>query len=83
MKPPLSDDSDPGASTGPLDALSLATRSARLVRLLKGEGLNRSTVEELLRPESLAVLKAVLTDRPFSGSEHGTHEDRCNQVDEP
>jgi len=43
-------------------------RSGRLVRLLKGEGLSKSTVEELLRPESLLALRGILTDR-LSGTE--------------
>ena len=75
MKPPRPDDVDPGATAGPLNDLSLAVRSGRLVRLLKGEGLNRSTVEELLRPESLTALRAILTDDLLSASERGTRED--------
>jgi hypothetical protein len=40
-------------------------RAGRLVPLLKGVGLNRSTIEELLRPESLSALRAILTDHLF------------------
>ena len=40
-------------------------RSRSLVSLLKGEGLNGSTLEALLRPESLAALKTVLNDQLF------------------
>ena len=62
MKPPPGDDIDTSAATGLLDELSLAVRDGRLVRLLKGEGLSKRTVEELLRPESALKLKAILTD---------------------
>ncbi len=62
MKPRLVKDLDTSAAAGPLDDLSLAVKEGRLVRLLKGEGLNKGTVEELLRPESALKLKAILTD---------------------
>jgi hypothetical protein len=35
----------------------------RLVALLRGEGLTKSTLQELLRPESVAKLRGILTDR--------------------
>jgi hypothetical protein len=70
MKPPPRDDLDTGAVAGPLDELSRAVRSGRLVPLLKGEGLDRNTVEELLRPESLLALRRILTDHLF-GTEEG------------
>jgi hypothetical protein len=38
---------------------------ARLVALLRGEGLTGSTVKELLKPESAAKLRRILTDRAF------------------
>jgi hypothetical protein len=79
MKSPPSDDIDTsGAAAGLLDELSLAGRAGRLMTLLKGEGLNRSTVDELLRPEGLSALKAILTDHLFPESEHGTRKDRRN-----
>jgi hypothetical protein len=62
MEPPPVDDIDTGAAAGPLDELSRAVREGRLVRLLKGEGLTKGTVEELLRPESALKLKAILAD---------------------
>ncbi|UCF47474.1 MAG: hypothetical protein JSU89_09885 [Myxococcales bacterium] len=68
MKQAPSDELDTGAVAGRLDELSRVVRSGRLVRLLKGEGLSKSTVEELLRPESLLALRGILTDR-LSGTE--------------
>jgi hypothetical protein len=62
MEPPPVDDIDTSAAAGLLDELSLAVRDGRLVRLLKGEGLTKRTVEELLRPESALKLKAILID---------------------
>lgn len=69
MKPPRGDDLDTGAVAGRLDELSQAVRAGRLVTLLRGEGLSRSTVEELLRPESLSALKGILTDHLFETKE--------------
>ena len=68
MKPPLRSTHDPRPVAGGLDDVSRAVRSGRLVRLLKGEGLSKDTVEELLRPESLLALRGILTDR-LSGTE--------------
>ena len=68
MKTPLRSARDTRAVAGGLDEVSRAVRSGRLVRLLKGEGLSKSTVEELLRPESLLALRRILTDR-LSGTE--------------
>jgi len=82
MKPPPTDDIDPAATAGLLNELSVAVRSGRLVRLLKGEGLNRTTVEELLRPESRSALKAILTDHLFPEAERCTRQDRRDQEDE-
>lgn len=62
MKPPPVDDIDTGTGASLLDELHLAVRDGRLAGLLKGKGLNRSTIEELLRPESALKLKAILTD---------------------
>jgi hypothetical protein len=79
MKSPPRDDIDTsGAAAGLLDELSVAVRAGRLAALLKGEGLNRSTIEELLRPESLSALKAILNDHLCPESEHGTRKDRRN-----
>ena len=77
MKPPSTDDIDSGANVGPLNEISLAVRTGGLVRLLKGQGLNRSTVDELMRPENLVKLKAILThhllpeNKPADGPDHG------------
>jgi len=65
MKTPPRADLDHGAPAARLDEISRAVRARRLVPLLKGEGLTRSTVEELLRPESLWALKAILSDHLF------------------
>ena len=85
MKSPRSADFDTGvAGAGPLDELSVAVRAGRLVALLEGEGLNQGTVEELLRPESIEALKAILTDHLYPESEHGTRNDRRNPgLDKP
>lgn len=62
MKPPPRDVIDMRAAAGRLDELSAALRAGRLAGLLKGEGLTRATIDELLRPESASRLKAILTD---------------------
>ena len=49
--------------------LSAVVRAGRLVSLLKGDGLNRDTVEELLRPESRVALRSILFDRLFQEDE--------------
>jgi hypothetical protein len=69
MKPPPRHDLHTGAVAGRLDELSRVVRSGRLVRLLKGEGLSRNTVDELLRPESLLALRGILTDHLFRTEE--------------
>lgn len=69
MKSPLRGARNPRAVTGRLDEVSRAVRSGRLVRLLKGEGLSKNTVEELLRPESLLALRGILTDHLFGTEE--------------
>jgi hypothetical protein len=62
MKLPPGDDIDTIAIPGLLEELSSALRAGRLAGLLKGKGLTRSTIEELLLPESASRLKAMLTD---------------------
>jgi hypothetical protein len=69
MKPPPRHDLHTCAVAGRLDELSVVVRSGRLVRLLKGEGLSKNTVEELLRPESLLALRGILFDRLFGTEE--------------
>lgn len=71
MKPPRRVKVDAAAAEDPLALLISEFKAGRLVALLRGEGLTRSTVQELLRPESAAKLQAILTERVFSG-----HEDR-------
>jgi hypothetical protein len=79
MKSPPREDVDTGvAGAGLLDELSVAVRAGRLVALLKGEGLNQGTVDELLRPESIEALQAILTDHLHPESEHGARNDRRN-----
>jgi uncharacterized surface protein with fasciclin (FAS1) repeats len=62
MKPPRPTGSDTTAAESQLVELSTALKAGRLVALLKGEGLTRNTVEELLRPGSAAKLRVILTD---------------------
>lgn len=69
MKPPPRHDLHTGMGAGRLDELSRVVRSGRLVRLLKGDGLSRNTVEELLRPESILALRGILTDCLFGTEE--------------
>jgi hypothetical protein len=69
MKPPRRVKVGTAASEDPLGSLISAFEAGRLVALLRGEGLTRSTVQELLRPESAAKLRAILTERVFSGRE--------------
>ena len=70
MKPSPRQDLDAGAVAGRLDELSRVVRAGRLVSLLKGEGLSKNTVEELLRPESLLALRGILTDHLSGTKEH-------------
>jgi hypothetical protein len=69
MKPPRRVKVDTAAADDPLAVLISAFKAGRLVALLRGEGLTRSTVQELLRPESAAKLRAILTEPVFSGRE--------------
>lgn len=70
MKPPPGDAIDTRAAAGLLEDPCSTIRAWRLVQLLKGDGLTRRTIEELLRPESASRLKAVLTDHLFPGAEN-------------
>lgn len=69
VKPPRRVQVDAAAAEDPLALLISAFKAGTLVALLRGEGLTRSTVQELLRPESAAKLQAILTERVFSGRE--------------
>jgi len=82
MKPPSRNVIEMRTAAGRLDELSSALRAGRLAGLLKGEGLTRTTIGELLRPESAARLKAILTDhlspewdRGAGKGRHGSEED--------
>jgi hypothetical protein len=70
MKPPLRDDASTFVATGLLAKLHLEVRAGNLVGLLKGRGLDRSTIEDLLRPESALSLKSILTDRLYPEADH-------------
>jgi len=65
MKPPQRVKVEEYAAAGPSTLSDSAIEVARLVALLRGEGLTESTLLELLRPESVAKLKRVLTEYPF------------------
>ena len=69
MKPPRRVKCDTAAAEEPFTLLNSAVEVGRLVALLRGEGLNKSTILELLRPESAAKLRGILTTRPSSGRE--------------
>jgi hypothetical protein len=77
MKPPLRDDIDTSVTSGLLEELQVAVRAGKLVGLLRGRGLDRSTIEDLLRPESALRLKAILTDHLYPEADHGTADCRC------
>ena len=65
MKPPLRI-KVPTSASAELPAMSISEiEVARLVALLRGEGLTGSAVQELLNPESAAKLSRILTDRAF------------------
>jgi len=66
MKPPRPIGSDTAAAESLLVELSTALKAGRLVDLLRGKGLTRNTIEELLRPESAAKLDVILTDHVFT-----------------
>lgn len=70
MGPPRKSDDDRATAVDSLKTLFSAFKTGRLVDLLKGNGLTRTTLEELLRPESTAKLKAILTD-PVYGEPDG------------
>lgn len=59
MKPPRGDANDPAAADR-LEEISEAVEAGRLVELLTSKGLTRSTVDELLRPESAVRLRTIL-----------------------
>jgi hypothetical protein len=65
MKPPQRVKVEECAAAGPPAFSDAAIEVARLVALLRGVGLTGSTLQELLRPESAAKLKGMLTDCPF------------------
>lgn len=69
MKPPRRIKDGTAAAEDPLALLISAVHESRLVSLLRGEGLTRSTVQELLRPESAVKLRAILTERVFAERE--------------
>jgi hypothetical protein len=66
MRPPRPNGSDTGAAESLLVELSTALKAGRLVELLRGKGLTRHTIEELMRPESAAKLKVMMTDNLFT-----------------
>jgi hypothetical protein len=78
MMPPPRDDIDTRVAEGRLEEIDQAVRSGKLVGLLEGRGLNRSTVEELLRPESALRLKAILTDHLYAEQDNGAPVARRN-----
>jgi hypothetical protein len=69
MKPPRRKEGHVPATRSLLE-VSTALAAGRLASLLRGDGLTRETVEELLRPESAAALRSILTDH--LGAPRGT-----------
>ena len=69
MKPPRRIKVDTAAAEETLTLSDPAIEVGRLIALLRGEGLTKITVQELLRPESAAKLQAILPECAFSGSE--------------
>jgi hypothetical protein len=82
MKPPPRDVIDIRAAAGRLDELSSALRAGRLAGLLKGKGLTRTTIDELLRPESTSRLKAILTDHLSLEWDRGAGKGRHNSEED-
>jgi hypothetical protein len=82
MQPPAKDDVATSGAADLLEEIHLAVRAGRLVGLLKGRGLNRSTIDELLRPESALALKAILTDHLYPEEDHRTRATRRNNEEE-
>jgi hypothetical protein len=78
MQPPARDEIDTSVTADLLEEIHLAVRAGRLVGILKGKGLNRSTIDELLRPESALTLKAILTDHLYSEEDHRARAVRRN-----
>lgn len=69
MKPPRGIDFEPTSAGDPLALLVAAVETGRLVALLRGEGLTRNTVAELLEPGSAARLRFMLNRRVFTERE--------------
>jgi hypothetical protein len=85
MKPPHQIRVVTFRSADPLALLRSAVKAGGLVALLRGEGLTRSTVEELLRPDSAAQLRSMLhmhvfpAEKAINPDPEGPS-DRCNPV---
>jgi hypothetical protein len=67
--PPPGDDFDAAATADLLEELASAVRSGRLAEILEGEGLTKTTIEELLWLDGTTRLKAILPDPNVSESE--------------
>jgi hypothetical protein len=78
MKPPRRIKVETSAAAEPPTLSDSAIEVARLVALLRGEGLTGSTLQELLQPESAAKLKGMLTDYSFP-----VHEERNSDSVKP
>jgi hypothetical protein len=72
MKKPRKVKVDPACAEAPLASLITAAKAGRLVALLRDEGLTGSAIQELLRPESAAKLRAVLNESVFSARDGRT-----------
>lgn len=85
MKPPHEIRVVTSRTADPLAPLRSTVKTGGLVALLRGEGLTRSTVEDLLRPESTAQLRSMLHMHLYPGgksinSESESPSDRCDRI---
>lgn len=70
MRPPRGEDPE-RANARRLEEISSALETGRLVELLRGKGLSKDTVRELLMPDSATNLRAILTHSMSSRQRNG------------
>ena len=71
MKLPPDERLDDDAAPDLLEELATASRSGKLVDLLRGDGMSWGTAEELQWPESVSRLRAILSDHITSTDSPG------------
>jgi hypothetical protein len=75
MNPPRHISVDSATDEDPLELLTAALQSGRLVEMLRDGGLSRDTVRELMRPERSWRLRSILDDHLSKGGERSLSSD--------